>query len=130
MWFFCFDGDRAGRQAAWRALKTTLPALQDGREARFLFLAEGEDPDSLVQSIGKEAFLEQLHNALPTADFLFRELSGDGVESIGDRTRLAEAAKPLIKNDSRRTLSHTALPATQRAGRHTHKRQCRTSTTT
>lgn len=95
---FCFDGDRAGRQAAWRALKTTLPALEDGREARFLFLDEGEDPDSLVKSIGKDAFTALLQSALPTADFLFHELIGpNGLQSIGERTRLAETAKPLIE---------------------------------
>ena len=47
---FCFDGDRAGRAAAWRALENTLPVLRDGREARFLFLPEGEDPDTLVRN--------------------------------------------------------------------------------
>ena len=50
---FCFDGDRAGRAAAWRALENTLPVLRDGREARFLFLPEGEDPDTLVRKIGR-----------------------------------------------------------------------------
>lgn len=96
---FCFDGDRAGRQAAWRALKTTLPTLRDGREARFLFLPDGEDPDSLVKSLGRDAFVAKLQDALPLADFLFRELTGEStLESVGDRTRLAEAAKPLIKS--------------------------------
>ncbi len=94
---FCFDGDNAGRQAAWRALKIALPALQDGREARFLFLAEGEDPDSLVRSTGSEAFTAGLQSALSTADFLFRELIGDSdMQSIGNRTRLAETARPLV----------------------------------
>jgi len=95
---FCFDGDRAGKQAAWRALKNTLPALQDGREARFLFLADGEDPDSLIKSAGKDAFLALIDEALPVASFLFQTLIGDGgLQSIGHRTRLAESAKPLIK---------------------------------
>jgi len=94
---FCFDGDNAGRQAAWRALKIALPALQDGREARFLFLAEGEDPDSLVRSTGSKEFMAGLETALSTADFLFRELIGDSdMQSIGNRTRLAETARPLI----------------------------------
>jgi len=53
---FCFDGDRAGRAAAWRALTATLPCLQDGREAYFLFLPDGEDPDTVVQASGKEGF--------------------------------------------------------------------------
>jgi DNA primase len=55
---YCFDGDRAGRQAAWRALEATLPRLRDGRQARFLFLPEGEDPDSMVRRRGAEAFAE------------------------------------------------------------------------
>ena len=95
---FCFDGDRAGRQAAWRALKNTLPTLKDGYEARFLFLDKGEDPDSLIRSIGHKAFAAQLEHAEPLADVLFRELGNDQqLNSIGDRTRLAEAAKPLIE---------------------------------
>lgn len=96
---FCFDGDNAGRQAAWRALKIVLPTLQDGRESRYLFLAEGEDPDKLIRSIGKDEFIAQLQTALPTADFLFRQLIGDSdLQSVGNRSRLAEAAKPLIKS--------------------------------
>ncbi len=95
---FCFDGDAAGRQAAWRALKIVLPTLQDGRETRYLFLAEGEDPDSLIRSTGKDGFIAQLQTALPAADFLFKQLIGDSdLQSIGNRTRLAEAAKPLIR---------------------------------
>ena len=94
---FCFDGDRAGRKAAWRALTTTLPTLKDGREARFLFLPEGEDPDSLIKTAGQEAFLALLESAQSTSQFLFKELIGDGdLQSVGDRTRLAETAKPLI----------------------------------
>jgi DNA primase len=96
---FCFDGDNAGRQAAWRALKIVLPTLQDGRESRYLFLAEGEDPDSLIRSTGKDGFIAQLQTALPAADFLFKQLIGDSdLQSIGSRTRLAETAKPLIKS--------------------------------
>ena len=53
---FCFDGDRAGREAAWRALETTLPVLRDGRQASFLFLPDGEDPDTLVRKEGAAAF--------------------------------------------------------------------------
>src|SRR5690606_26977718 len=58
---FCFDGDSAGRKAAWRALEATLPNLQDGRRARFLFLPEGEDPDSLVRREGTDAFQARIH---------------------------------------------------------------------
>lgn len=67
---FCFDGDQAGRNAAWRALEATLPSLQDGRRARFLFLPEGEDPDTLVRSEGTDAFRARIHqHAQPLADY-------------------------------------------------------------
>ena len=62
---FCFDGDRAGRDAAWRALNNCLPELQDGKQISFLFLPDGEDPDSMVQKEGQEAFEQRLHNAMP-----------------------------------------------------------------
>jgi DNA primase len=99
---FCFDGDRAGRQAAWRALNNALPALRDGREIRFLFLPDGEDPDSLVSSRGREVFETLLAQAMPFADYLFDQLRGDiseelDADSIGGRARLAEQAKPLIE---------------------------------
>jgi DNA primase len=94
---FCFDGDRAGRDAAWKALQTTLPLLKDGRQARFLFLPEGEDPDSLVRKIGAQAFSDQLNNAQPLSEFLFAKLEAQvDTQSIDGLARLAELAKPLI----------------------------------
>src|SRR5690606_16109864 len=68
---FCFDGDNAGRQAARRALESALPVMEDGRQARFLFLPEGEDPDSLVRVRGTAAFEQLLDGAMPLADYLF-----------------------------------------------------------
>src|SRR5699024_4421228 len=62
---FCFDGDDAGRRAAWRALETTLPVLEDGKQALFLFLPEGEDPDSLVRTQSREGFLVKAEQAMP-----------------------------------------------------------------
>ena len=113
---FCFDGDRAGRQAAWRALKMTLPMLQDGREARFLFLNEGEDPDSLINTIGRQKFLDTLRNAISIGDFLFQKLHDScHSQSIGDRTRLAEAAKPLISAIPGKNIPPLALSTTQQA---------------
>lgn len=95
---FCFDGDNAGRQAAWRALTNTLPVLQDGREARFLFLPEGEDPDSVVRAEGREAFEARLEQALPLADFLVERLrAGIDTTSEGGRARLAAEARPLFR---------------------------------
>ena len=72
---FCFDGDRAGKEAAWRALENALPVMTDGKEIRFLFLSEGEDPDSLVRKIGKEAFEEQYSkDALALTDYLLQKV--------------------------------------------------------
>ncbi|MEJ2480266.1 MAG: DNA primase [Acidihalobacter sp.] len=72
---FCFDGDRAGRQAAWRALEQAIPVMADGREATFLFLPEGEDPDSFVRQNGREAFDRLLREATPLSRFLLDELA-------------------------------------------------------
>jgi DNA primase len=94
---FCFDGDRAGRQAAWRALENTLPTLGEGRQVRFLFLPEGEDPDSLVRTEGAEAFTARLARALPLSDYLHDELAARvDMDSMDGRARLAELAKPLV----------------------------------
>ncbi len=94
---FCFDGDEAGRQAAWRALTNTLPALSDGREARFLFLPEGDDPDSMVRREGPEAFERRLDQARPLADFLIDRLKAEvDTTSVGGRARLAADAGPLL----------------------------------
>ncbi len=94
---FCFDGDRAGREAAWRALENTLPVLTDGRTARFLFLPDGEDPDSLVQKIGKTAFEQHIHSAGHLSDYFFEHLSATlDIDSIDGRARLVNLAKPLL----------------------------------
>ncbi len=94
---FCFDGDRAGRDAAWRALENALPVLRDGREARFQFLPEGEDPDSLIRKIGREGFEAQLAKATHLSDFFFERLSGElDIDSIDGRARLVNVARPLL----------------------------------
>ena len=94
---FCFDGDRAGRDAAWKALETALPLLREGRQARFLFLPEGEDPDTLVRKEGAEAFSTRVAQAESLSEFLFRELSTQvDMRSLDGRARLAEIAKPHI----------------------------------
>ena len=96
--FFCFDGDKAGRRAAWRALENALPAMRDGREARFLFLPDGEDPDSMVQQHGRDHFLQILSQATPLADFLTHHLESLApLDSVGGQARFAELAKPLLK---------------------------------
>ena len=94
---FCFDGDRAGRDAAWKALQTSLPAMRDGREIRFLFLPEGEDPDSLVRKEGAEAFNARIASATPLSTFLFDKLKAQtDMESLDGRARLSELARPLL----------------------------------
>ncbi|NNC25228.1 DNA primase, partial [Salinisphaera sp. USBA-960] len=63
--YFCFDGDRAGRGAAWKAVESVLPRMKDGRQAFFLFLPEGEDPDTLVRQEGADGFDRRLQEAMP-----------------------------------------------------------------
>ena len=72
---FCFDGDAAGRRAAWRAVENALPSMKAGRQAHFLFLPEGEDPDSLVRAEGRQAFEARLDDAVPLSRYLFDHLS-------------------------------------------------------
>lgn len=96
--YFCFDGDRAGRAAAWKALESTLPRLKDGRQAWFLFLPEGEDPDTVVRREGAEGFDRRLQQAMPLSEFFFNELGRDiQMDSLDGRARLAERARPLIE---------------------------------
>ena len=95
--YYCFDGDRAGRAAAWKALEATLPRLRDGRQAHFLFLPEGEDPDSMVRAEGSEGFAERLEQATPLSRYFFDTLAeGVELESLDGRARLAERARPLL----------------------------------
>ncbi len=94
---FCFDGDRAGRAAAWKALESALPRLRDGRQAYFLFLPDGEDPDSLVRKEGREGFEKRIKEAMPLSDYFFNELSHDvDMASLDGRARLAERVRPLL----------------------------------
>jgi DNA primase len=94
---FAFDGDRAGRGAAWRALQHALPEAREGREIRFLFLPEGQDPDSLVGEEGREAFEQRLNTSLPLSEYLISELKGQADLSHADgRARFSELARPLL----------------------------------
>ncbi|MBW0237065.1 DNA primase [Pseudomonas sp. D1HM] len=95
---FCFDGDQAGRNAAWRALEATLPCLQDGRRARFLFLPEGEDPDTLIRSEGTDAFKARINqHAQPLADYFFQQLTEEAdPRSLEGKAHMATLAAPLI----------------------------------
>lgn len=94
---FCYDGDAAGKKAAWRALENSLSMLRDGVQARFLFLPDGEDPDTLVRQEGQQAFEKRLSNATPLSDFMLQHLSDSLDLSTADGcARLSEKAKPLI----------------------------------
>jgi len=94
---FCFDGDRAGRSAAWRALENSLPQIREGRQIRFLFLPEGHDPDSLVGEEGFQKFEARLDTALALSDYVIRELSArSDIKTVDGRAQLAESAKPLL----------------------------------
>ena len=95
---FCFDGDQAGRDAAWKALEHTLPLMREGREARFLFLPQGEDPDSLIRREGQVAFEQRLEQARPLSRFLFDKLA-EGLDMASDegRARLFELARPRLQ---------------------------------
>ena len=95
---FCFDGDRAGRAAAWRALENSLSQVRDGRQIRFLFLPDGHDPDSLVGEEGREAFETRLQQALPLSEYFLNHLSSQvDVQTVDGRARLAELARPLLE---------------------------------
>ncbi|HEV7606615.1 MAG TPA: DNA primase [Steroidobacteraceae bacterium] len=94
---FCFDGDRAGRAAAWRALGNALPEARDGRQIRFLFLPEGHDPDSLVGEEGREAFEKRLDGSLPLSEYLASALAEQTDLGHADgRAQFAELARPLV----------------------------------
>ena len=94
---FCFDGDTAGRDAAWRALEQALPLMREGRQAAFLFLPEGEDPDSFVRSRGAKAFEEAMASAMPLSELLFSTLLGEADPStLEGRARIVDRAAALV----------------------------------
>lgn len=95
---FCFDGDRAGRKAAWKALQGTLPKLKEGLQARFLFLPDGEDPDSMIRKHGKDAFAQQIAQAVTLSEFFFEHFVAEiDLSSLDGRARLVEQAQPYIE---------------------------------
>ena len=95
---FCFDGDRAGREAAWRALQNALPEATAGREMRFLFLPDGEDPDSLVGKEGRERFEARLESAQPLSEYLVSRL-GENIDiaHADGKARFVAEARPLLE---------------------------------
>ncbi len=95
--YFCFDGDNAGRRAASKAMESVLPRMKDGRQAFFLFLPDGEDPDTLVRHEGAAGFDLRLQHATPLSQFFYDELAKDvNLSTLDGKARLAERAKPLL----------------------------------
>jgi len=94
----CYDGDRAGRDAAWRALENALPYLKDGYVMKFLFLPDGEDPDSMVRQVGKDAFEEQLNKAVTLSTYFFESLMQQhSLGNIEGKAAFKAQALPLIE---------------------------------
>lgn len=103
---FCFDGDAAGRRAAWRALEISLPHLVDGKELGFLFLPKEHDPDSYIRAHGREIFEQALTEAIPLSTYLLQELrSAQDLRKEEGRAALLQSAKPLLKQISAPLLS-------------------------
>ncbi len=95
---FCFDGDEAGRKAAVRAMEAALPCMEDGRQARFLFLPEGEDPDTMVRSGGADHFQDLVSSAMPLEEFLFESVAqGLDTGSMDGKARLSKLALPYLR---------------------------------
>ena len=94
---FCFDGDRAGRDAAGRALEIALPLLESGRQVSFLFLPDGEDPDSVIRDQGADTFRTLIESATPLPDLLFDTLLNQtDLTRMDGKARLATLARPLV----------------------------------
>ncbi|HEU0220512.1 MAG TPA: DNA primase [Gallionella sp.] len=94
---FCFDGDKAGQKAAWRALENALPYLQDGKRISFLFLPVEHDPDSFIREFGKNSFEQRVREAMPLSTYLLREASMElDLRSQEGRNQLLQRAKPLL----------------------------------
>ncbi len=107
---FAFDGDAAGRKAAWRAMENTLPQVPDGKRAGFLFLPEGEDPDSFVRSRGADGMRQQIAQAVPLSDYLLRTLAEQtDLDSQEGRVRLAKQAEGHLRQMGQAPLLATAL---------------------
>ncbi|MCD6040148.1 MAG: dnaG 1 [Gammaproteobacteria bacterium] len=96
---FCFDGDEAGRMAAWRALQITLPTLRNDTQVRFMFLPEGEDPDTLIRKEGKTGFEQRMQAALTLSSFFFQSISMQAdLSSMDGRARFVNIATEHLKH--------------------------------
>ena len=94
---FCFDGDEAGRKAAFRGMEAALPMMEDGRQVKFLFLPEGEDPDSVVRNKGSQHLEHLFDNADPLETFLFDQMTqGIDLDTMDGKARLSKLVAPYI----------------------------------
>ena len=95
---FSFDGDNAGRTAAWRAVMNALPAIKDGLKLRFLFLPAEHDPDSFIRAFGKEAFEAEMDRAMPLSQYIIQHLSANNpLASQEDKVQFLNDAEPILK---------------------------------
>ncbi len=107
---FCFDADRAGRKAAWRALENSLGTLKEGRIARFLFLPEGHDPDTYIKEFGRDSYLQQAANASTLSEFLFDQLLSQGeVASPEGRAQFLDKLRPYFNQIPLQSLKDQIL---------------------
>ncbi len=94
---FCFDGDAAGRRAAAKALETALPVIEDGWQISFLFLPEGQDPDSLVRTEGRQRFEARIAEAMPLSEYMLRSIAGQiDIRSVDGKARYIATIRPLL----------------------------------
>lgn len=106
----CYDGDRAGRDAAWRAMEQALPYLTDGRQLKFMFLPDGEDPDTYIRQFGKEGFERQIDEAMSLSEFMFNSLVAQvDMSSKEGKAKLKTLAKPLLEKVAGETLREYLL---------------------
>ncbi|NKB46821.1 MAG: DNA primase [Legionellales bacterium] len=107
---FCMDGDNAGQQAAWRALEVALPILTDEVQVQFLFLPQGEDPDSLIRQQGSEKFLTCMEQAQPLTDYLFEQLlQQTDIQQMEGRAYLIGQLSRFVKNMTAHTLKQLII---------------------
>ncbi|WP_299019379.1 DNA primase [uncultured Photobacterium sp.] len=108
----CYDGDRAGRDAAWRAMEQALPYLTDGRQLKFMFLPDGEDPDTYIRQFGREGFEQQVSEAMSLSEFMFNSLVAQvDMSSKEGKAKLKTLAKPLLEKVAGETLREYLLNA-------------------
>jgi DNA primase len=95
---FCFDGDRAGREAAWRVMESVFPSLKEGRQVRIMLVPQNFDPDSLVRHEGVSAFIGRMHNAQPLSDYFFEHIAGEfNLKETEGRAQLIAKARPYLE---------------------------------